>query len=576
MSTRMSLDLGLCGETRNPSRRRPRAIFRTTLRQRGGIAAICLRRFEVRVFLAVVGLAFAAEAVGYQSATVFGARTDNDQVDARRCLAVKSFHLNSGEIVASEWVQSPASLRGLVSEDVSTTAVPFCRVTAKLKPVSDSQIGVEVWLPRHSVWNGKFKGVGSAGLGGVIFYGDLVVGLKQGYATAATDTGHDNTGGPGRFALGHPEKIVDYGYRAIHEAAVAGKAITSAYYGKALRYTYFQGCSQGGQEALMEAQRYPRDYSGIISGDPDYYQTRHEVGAHLWVASTLYSDPRAQLSSAQAQLIGDAVNAACDKLDGVEDGVLEDPRHCHFDPGVLQCHEVGDRNCLTKPQVIAVRKLWSGPAGATFSGYYPGLERGGEASLWQGWIVASSVQKNIHAMLGFPFFEYFVFADPNWDFRTFKYEKAPEIDRRFASILNAVDADLLPFFSRGGKVIHYHGFSDPDVPPGVSILYYEKVAHTFRNRHVDLASFYRLFMVPGMGHCGGGPGANSFDMMLPLENWVERGVAPERIIATKYLNDDPKSNPVRTHPLCPYPKFARYSGHGSTDDARNFVCATNW
>jgi len=492
---------------------------------------------------------------------------------AASCESLKSFHLDAGQIAGAGWIRNANDLAVIAQTRLAADVVPFCRVAAVLTPTSDSHIGVEVWLPPAAGWNGKFKVVGNGGLGGTMPYESLAAGLRRGYATAATDTGHDNSAAPGVFALGHPERIVDYAYRAVHLTAASGKALASAYYGRPARYAYFEGCSQGGQEAMMEAQRYPADYDGIIAGDPDYNQTHHEVGVHLWVVSTLYSDAQSQLSAAQAQLVGNAVNKVCDKLDGVGDGVLEDPRRCHFDPGVLQCRGADNKNCLTQPQVTAVRKLWTGPAGAIHVGYYPGLERGGEATLWRGWIIAETAEENVHAQLGLPFFKYFVFGNPLWDFRTFNYPaESREIDKRFASVLDAVDPDLLRFKSRGGKLIHYHGFSDPDVPPRASIWYYERVERSFRRGHIDPGSFYRLFMVPGMGHCGGGPGANSFDMIGALEQWVEHGVAPERILATKYLNDDPKQAPLRTHPLCPYPEIARYSGQGSPDNARNFVC----
>jgi len=527
------------------------------------------------IFSALVAATFCTFGMAAEPQQVGAALAALGEADAgaATCESLRSFPLDGGHITAAKWVRNSNDLEGIPQTQRPAEVVPFCRVTAVLTPTLDSQIGVEVWLPFAEGWNGKFKGVGNGGLGGTMPYESLAVGLKRGYATAATDTGHDNRAAPGVFALGHPEKIVDYGSRAVHMTALSGKTLTSAYYGRSARYAFFEGCSQGGQEALMEAQRYPADYDGIISGDPDYNQTHHEVGVHLWVVSTLYSDAKSRLSAAQAQLIGNAVNAACDKLDGVEDGVLEDPRRCHFDPGILQCRGGDSGICLTQPQVTAVRKLWAGPAKATHSGYYPGLERGGEATLWRSWIVADTPEENIHGMLGLPFFKYFVFKDPNWNFLTFNYQiDPPAIDTRFASVLDAVDPDLLPFKSRGGKLIHYHGFSDPDVPPRASISYYDTVARSVHRRHMDPGSFYRLFMVPGMGHCGGGPGANSFDMLAALERWVEQGVAPERILATKYSDDDPKKAPLWTHPLCLYPRIAHFSGRGSSNDAQNFVC----
>jgi feruloyl esterase len=478
------------------------------------------------------------------------------------CESLTSFKLAGGEITAA----APAAASG---------SGPYCRVAVTLTPASDSAIRVELWLPPSGRWNGKFQGVGNGGLAGEIPEAALEAGLKRGYATAATDTGHDNAAGVGRFAQGHPGKIVDYGHRAIHFTAMAGQAITAAYYGRAPRHSYFVGCSQGGQEALMEAQRYPADYDGIIAGDPDYNQTHHEVGAHLWVVSTLYANPASQLGEAQAQLVGGAVNRACDELDGVRDGVLEDPRRCQFDPAVLQCRGTDGSDCLSAAQVQAVRSLWDGPVAAAGVGYYPGLERGGEATLWGGWIIAAAPDENTHGALGLPFFRYFVYGDPAWDFRSFDFRSGPQqIDALLGDALDAVDPDLRPFQRRGGKLIHYHGYNDPDVPPRASIQYHDQViAGLARNgARADAGDFYRLFMVPGMGHCGGGPGPNSFDMLAALERWVERGVAPQRILATKFQDDDPARAVLRTRPLCPYPGSAHYRGRGNSDDASSFTC----
>jgi len=326
----------------------------------------------------------------------------------------------------------------------------------------------------------------------------------------------------------------------------------------------------------MEAQRYPADYDGIIAGDPDYNQTHHEVGVHLWVVTTLYANPASQLGEAQARLVGAAVNRACDALDGVRDGVLEDPRRCHFDPAALQCRTAEATDCLSAAQVRAVRRLWDGPDAEAAAGYYPGLERGGEATLWGGWIVANSPDENTHGALGLPFFRYFVYRNPAWDFHGFNFRTEPAaIDAQLADAIDAIDPDLRPFQRRGGKLIHYHGYSDPDVPPRSSIEYHDQVvARAHRSGgHADSGDFYRLFMVPGMGHCGGGPGPNSFDMLAALERWVESGVAPQRILATKFQDDDPARAVLRTRPLCPYPSFAHYRGRGNSDDASSFSCA---
>jgi feruloyl esterase len=497
------------------------------------------------------------------------------QARAATCENLASLTLPDTTITSATTVTPPMSIETAPGFPSVEIAVPFCRVAATLKPTADSDIKVEVWLPLAGSWNGRLEGIGNGGLGGAIPYQALAEGLGGGYATAATDTGHDNRGGPGVFALGHPEKIVDYGHRAVHLTALAGQAIAAAYYGRPAKHAYFVGCSQGGQEALMEAQRYPTDYDGIIAGDPDYNQTHHEVGAHLWIPLALSATLGSAISADKALLIGHAVNDACDALDGVNDGVLEDPRRCHFDPAKLKCKSTDAADCLTTPQVEAVRKIWGGPRKILGTSYYPGLERGGEAETWKGWIVSttsSDPEASYHRDLGLPFFKYFVFSDPKWDSHTFNFKTDPLlIDQKLAAALNATDPDLRPFKRRGGKLLHYHGYSDADIPPRSSINYYQRVTKTLGGRS-QVDPFYRLFMVPGMGHCGGGPGANSFDMLPALQQWVEHGMPPAKVVATKYIDDDPKNGVVRTHPLCPYPQIARYKGTGNTDDAANFKC----
>ena len=349
------------------------------------------------------------------------------------CVDLRTFKLVGGEVTGA-------------AMDRDEHAGAYCRVSVRLTPTPASSIRSEIWLPSARRWNGKFEGVGNGGLAGDIPHDTLAEGLRRGYATAATDTGHDNVAGVGRFALGAPEKIADYGHRAIHVTALAGQAITAAYYRKKPRHRYFVGCSQGGQEALMEAQRYPADYDGIIAGDPDYNQTHHEVGAHLWVVDTLYGAGGATLGQREAKLIGAAVNRACDALDGVTDGVLEDPRRCDFDAGALQCRGADANDCLGAAQVQAVRRLWAGPDATIDAGYYPGLERGGEADLWGGWIVAPTAEENTHGSLGLPFFRYFVYGEAAWDFRSFDFHAEPaRIDAMFGAALDATDADLRPF-----------------------------------------------------------------------------------------------------------------------------------
>jgi feruloyl esterase len=487
-----------------------------------------------------------------------------------RCEGLTSLKLTDGLIASARAMTAPAIIEPAVRGPAIKVPASFCRVTVTLKPTPDSDIKMEVWLPPAHKWNGKFEGVGNGGLGGTIPLTDMIPGLLRGYAVAADDTGHEDPSGGGSFALGHPQKVIDYGWRATHLTAVVGQNITKAYYGRPPAHDYFSACSLGGGEALMEAQQFPEDYDGIIAGDPMLDQTHHEVGAHLWIPLAL-SAPGSMLTPEKAALLGHAVNQACDAMDGVKDGVLEDPRQCRFDPGVLLCKGADGPDCLTAPQVEAVRKIWAGPRQALGPGYYPGLEPGGESETWKMWIVAKSPADDIHSMLGLPFFRYFVYGDPHWDPRRFNFKTDPQrIDRMLAMTLDASNPDLGPFERRGGKLIQYHGYSDPDISPLSSIDYYQAVVQKLGRPRVE--SFYRLFMVPGMGHCGGGPGANKFDMLPALEAWVEHDLPPVRIVATKYQDDDPRRRVVRTHPLCPFPQTAWYKGVGNTNDANNFAC----
>ncbi len=451
----------------------------------------------------------------------------------------------------------------------------FCRVAGVVTPA----VRFEVWLPSASAWNGKFQGVGNGGLAGTISYGAMGAALKRNYATASTDTGHQVTNPDGLWALGHPELIVDFAYRATHEMTVKGKAITAAFYGSGPNRSYFVGCSKGGQQALMEAQRFPDDYQGIVAGDPANFWTHHYLGGHLWPALAILRDTTLAhyIGPAKLPAIQAAVSNQCDALDGVVDGILTDPRSCNFDPNVLLCQGAETASCLTAPQIEALKAIYAGAGANIYPGLLPGAETGPGG--WQAWLTgADAAHPGGHLGLGIPFFKYFVFDNPNWDFHTLNFTT----DVRFtdnklvngvpmASVINAVDPDLHPFRANGGKLIHYHGFSDPDITPINSINYYESVTKVMgKGRHGlrQTQEFYRLFMVPGMQHCSGGPGTDRFDALTALEQWVEVGVAPGRIIASHVEN----GVTTMTRPLCPYPQQATYEGEGDTNDAANFAC----
>jgi len=477
----------------------------------------------------------------------------------------------------------PAGTYTAPNGEVFTNMPAFCRVAAALRPSYYSDIGIELWMPA-STWNGKFQGVGNGGFAGSIEYSAMAPAVQLGYATVSTNTGHVGQDTDGSFALDHPQKIIDFGYRAIHLMTVIGKQIVFAYYGENPQYSYFTGCSTGGRQALMEAQRFADDYDGIVAGDPVAHYTHHHVGANLWVTWQMFDSRAGTVFTTQDTLLGNAVDAACDALDGVVDGVLNNPERCHYDPAQLLCQgSQAPPSCLTAAEVQAVKNLWSGPDVFMHQpGYYPAFERGGEADGWPTHISPEpppAPQTDSHEILGVNFFRYFVFDNPAWDFRAFNWFSDPAYvenkvvvpGQTLATVLNAIDPDLNSFREHGGKLIQYHGFSDPEVPPLTSIDYFESVADFPGESLLQTEDFYRLFMVPGMNHCSGGPGANVFDMLTPLVQWVEQDIAPESVLATHYVNNNQSQGVQFTRPLCPYPQYASYIG-GNPNLAASFVC----
>jgi feruloyl esterase len=429
----------------------------------------------------------------------------------------------------------------------------ICRVAATLKPTSDSDIKIEVWLPSTG-WNGKLESVGNGAWAGNISYRDLATAVTAGWAAASTDTGHTET--TAAFVVGHPEKLIDFAYRSVHELTSAAKAITSAYYGKPPARAYFNGCSTGGRQALTEAQRYPDDYDGIVAGAAANYPS-HLQGAQVWTAQMTHWH-NGYIPPAKYPLIHDAVLETCDALDGVKDRVLEDPRRCHFDPQALLCKGSDNDECLTAAQVEVARKIYAGPGASIF----PGLERGSEL----GWATLSGPKP---MALAAETYQYLVFKDPNWDYR--KFDPARDIataEKVIGPTMDAIDPNLKPFFKHGGKLLMYHGWADPGIAPENSVNYFTSVEDMVGGR-LKAANSIRLFMVPGMGHCRGGDGTDDFDAIGTLAGWVESDKAPDHIPAAHKT----KGAIDRTRPLCSYPQTARYKGSGSTDDAANFVCA---
>ncbi len=445
------------------------------------------------------------------------------------------------------------------AQQAFTNSVAFCRVAATLTPSSDSDIKVEIWMP-VSGWNGKFQAVGNGGWAGTISYPAMSEALARGYATSSTDTGH--TGDGGSFVLGHPEKFADFAWRSVHEMTVRAKSIIEAFYGTPPRLSYWNGCSTGGRQGLMEAQRFPADYDGIIAGASANPRLRLNA-AGLAMHQALWRDSSSVIPETKYQVIHDAVLDACDANDGLKDRLIQDPTRCQFDPDVIVCKGEDAPTCLTGPQARAVATIMSPVKTRSGSEIFPRREPGSE--LGWGFLFARPDPLPLVADT----FRYLLYKDPQWDWRTFDLDRDVEKAEASPEIRNAdaIDPNLEPFVQRRGKLLMYHGWSDALVAPRASVNYFNDVLARMGGA-AKTSEWVRLFMVPGMGHCRGGDGPNTFDAVGALDEWVEHGKAPERIVASRATN----GRVDRTRPLCPYPQLAVYKGTGSIDDADNFTC----
>ena len=471
------------------------------------------------------------------------------------CERLKTLALTNASVTAAVVMSGSFTPPGASPNATIGNLPAFCRVAIVLRPTSDSEINTEIWLP-VSGWNRKLQSVGNGAWAGVIPYGAMAAAITSGYATAGTDTGHvGNTAG---FVPGHPERLVDYGYRAVHEMTVAAKAIVRAFYGDGPRYSYWNGCSTGGRQGLMEAQRYPADYDGVIAGAPVNARV-HQMIWELWVAQAVHKDEASYIPPAKYKTINDAVLAKCDASDGAKDGLLTSPDRCRFDPSALKCESGDSASCLTAAQVEAARKIYS-PATNPRTGkeLFPALQPGSELG-WGGLAGPEPVREAVE------FFQYVVANDLKWDFRTLDFDRdVARAEEAASEIIDATDPNLQPFFARGGKVLLYHGWNDQLVAPMNSVNYYQAVTGAAKSS----ADSIRLFMMPGMMHCRGGAGPDNFDKMNVIEQWVEKGEAPKQIIAEHSANGVVD----RRRPLCPHPQVAVYSGKGSLDDAASFTC----
>ena len=466
---------------------------------------------------------------------------------------------------------------GSLATSAADKVPAFCRVSGMLDP----EIAFQVDLPDQ--WNGRVYMIGNGGHAGEALDDPMRVSqinqaLKMGFAVAQTNTGHDSRKEPGAsFVMSNPQKAIDYAYRAVHMTAVIAKNIVKDYYGQPIAYSYWNSCSNGGRQGLIEAQRYPEDFDGIVVNAPWLDQTGFTIGA-MWNQKAL-SDVR--VTSDKMALVADRVMRKCDEIDGLKDRLIDDPRKCDFDPprDVPICSQVTDgSDCLTAAEAAAIAKVYSGPVSngkSIFPGFMPGSEAvmpnlfgGGSGSGWMNLIVSAQPGfKPADFSLAEETMRYLVHKPPkpDYDCRSFDFDRDIHMLDEWGNLADAKNPDLSGFRKLGGKLIMTYGWSDSILQPMVGVNYYEQA--TAKNGP-ETTDFFRLFMIPGMAHCGGGVCPNQHDPVTAIINWVEKGEAPERILARQRVEDDV----TRTRPLCPYPKVARYSGQGSIDDAANFQC----
>lgn len=466
-------------------------------------------------------------------------------------------------------------------DEMASVSIPDARITsAELIPAGDGlpehclvvgivspAAGFEACLPTE--WNGKLYFAGNFAFAGYI--ADTSLGLSRGYATVSTDTGHQADLFDASWALDNRPAEIDYAFRAVHRTAVAAKAILARYYGEGPRRSYFDGCSNGGRQGMREAEQYPGDFDGIAAGAPVLDWTGLTIASN-WNMQALFGEAGSLIPLEKVPVIGNAVLAACDGVDGLVDGQIDDPRRCAFAPDTLLCPHDDAPNCLTAPQVKALKKIYAGPTNSAGRRLFPGLPLGGETVDHFGWDVW---------LIGFPdfppldlveqdqFLRYLAFRvdDPNFDWTTFNFDTDPLRMRPMGDLLNADDTDLSAFRTAGGKLLLWQGWSDPIISATQTIDYYEALRRAMGRR--ETGQFARLFLAPAVAHCGAGTGPDVFDYLTALEGWVERGIAPDRMEAAHY---DEKGEVDRSRPLCAFPMVARYQGRGSIDDAANFRC----
>ena len=529
-----------------------------------------MKSFDVRLLPCCTAIAVVLAGCGGSddAATGTGEVISKAGVVGGNCESLMNLKMTDVTIASVANITQPFTAPG--GGAVVTT--PFCRVVGTAQPTSDSNINFEVWLPPAADWNAKFYSGTGGGSTGSIQYGALRTGLAARYAAMSHDRGHTSRadlGVPvttdGSWAAGHPERIIDWAHRSQHVTTVASKGITAAFYDRAPAHAYFVGCSAGGHIGAMEAQRYPEDYDGIIIGAPAWDWSNLLAG-RLWSSLPSLNSSANALTSVKLKVLNDAVVAACDAIDGVTDGLIDDPRKCSFDPAVLQCQSGDAPTCLTSAQVTTAKAIYAGPKRSNGQQIFPGYPAGSELL----WTVNTGPTPGGSS---FDFFRYWAYENASYDSRTFNFNSdldfvnnKPVSGQTLASVVNAT-TDIANFKARGGKLLMWHGWADEQVHTLSSIDYYNKVVAASSKADTDKS--LRLFLAPGVAHCGGGAGPDTFNTLTALEQWVEQGIAPERIVASKLA----AGVVIRTRPLCAYPQIAKYAGTGDINKAESFACA---
>jgi feruloyl esterase len=506
------------------------------------------------------------------------------------CAELSKLSIPQTEIVQAALVAAGTlNLKQEHPNPIFTKLPAFCRVVAISRPSTDSEIKIEVWLPLAG-WNGKFVGQGNGGFAGSIGYQGLAGAVLSGFATGATDTGHTGGGTDAGWALGHPEKLIDFGNRAVHAMTELSKTVVQAFYTRAAQHTYFTSCSDGGREALMEAQRFPQDYDGILAGAPAYNWTSL-LSRAAQMTLELQSSPEKYLPASKVPAINKAVLKACRK--GEPGAFLSDPRACHFSPDTMVCKGAETDACLTQAQADSLKALYAASYLKDGGLVYHGLMAGGELgdNGWPGWITGDKPGTSAAAAYSEGYFRNLVYSNPNWSLKGFDLDRdLKAAQEKTSAALDAVNPDLTAFKAHGGKLILYHGWNDAAISALATIDYYNSVAQTVGQRETD--GFVRLFLVPGMQHCGGGPGPVDFGQFGPafnpalddaahnitkaLEDWVETGTAPEQVIARGNTDASGKGKGrAFAQPICAYPKAAVYKGSGDRKDATSYTCEGN-